>query len=127
MFADTEAFSSFSVDDLVRAKEFYSTTLGVRVSDVEGMGGAMVLRLAGDRDVLVYEKPDHAAASFTVLNFRVPDVTAAVHELGRRGVTFQRYEGFGQDEKGIARDDAGPAIAWFCDPAGNVVAVLEAT
>ncbi len=123
MFADTKAFSGFSVDDLARAREFYAETLGLRVSEV-GMGGLLTLHLAGDHDVLVYEKADHAPASFTILNFSVPDVDAAVDELARRGVTFERYDGFDQDDKGVMRGN-GPSIAWFTDPAGNVLAVLE--
>ncbi len=124
MFRDTKAFSGFAVDDLARARDFYATTLGLRVSQVEGMGGLMTLHVAGDRDVLVYEKADHVPASFTILNFPVADVDAAVDELARRGVTFERYDGFGQDDKGIMRG-RGPTIAWFTDPAGNVLSVLE--
>jgi predicted enzyme related to lactoylglutathione lyase len=124
MFADTKAFSSFSVDDLTRAKEFYAGTLGLRTSEVEGMAGLMTLHLAGDRDVLVYEKADHAPASFTILNFAVQDVDAAVDELAHRGVSLERYDGFDQDDKGVMRGN-GPSIAWFTDPAGNVLSVLE--
>ena len=124
MFRDTKAFSGFSVDDIARARDFYGTTLGLRVSDVEGMGGLMRLHMAGDRDVLVYEKADHVPASFTILNFPVADVDTAVDELTRRGVSFERYDGFGQDDKGVMRGN-GPTIAWFTDPAGNVLSVLE--
>lgn len=124
MFRDTEAFSGFSVDDIARARDFYATTLGLRVSDVEGMRGLLRLHLAGDRDVLVYEKADHVPASFTILNFPVEDVDTAVDELTRRGVSFERYDGFGQDDKGVMRG-RGPTIAWFTDPAGNVLSVLE--
>jgi predicted enzyme related to lactoylglutathione lyase len=123
MFADTPAFSGFAVDDLDRAREFYSDTLGVRVSDEEM--GILTLHLAGDRPTMVYPKPDFAPATYTVLNFQVDDIDAAVDELSGRGVRFERYEGFDQDAKGIARDPRGPSIAWFKDPAGNILAVLQ--
>jgi predicted enzyme related to lactoylglutathione lyase len=123
MFADTKAFSGFSVNDLAAAKTFYGETLGVRVSDVAE--GLVQLELAGGTNVLAYEKSNHTPATFTILNFPVADIDAAVDELTRRGVAFERYEGFGQDEKGISRNPDGPAIAWFTDPAGNVLAVLE--
>jgi catechol 2,3-dioxygenase-like lactoylglutathione lyase family enzyme len=124
MLTDAEAFSSFAVDDLARARDFYGRTLGLRISDVEGVAGIMQLQLAGGRDVLVYEKSDHTPATYTILNFRVPDVDAAVDELIGRGVSLERYEGFEQDERGVARGN-GPTIAWFTDPSGNVLAVLE--
>jgi predicted enzyme related to lactoylglutathione lyase len=123
MFADTKAFSGFSVNDLAAAKQFYGETLGVRVSELAE--GLLQLEIAGGRNILVYEKSDHTPATFTILNFPVEDIDAAVDELTRRGVSFVRYEGFGQDEKGISRDAAGPPIAWFTDPAGNVLSVLE--
>lgn len=88
------------------------------------MGGVLRLHLAGDRDVLVYEKADHAPASFAILNLPVEDVDTAVDELTRRGVSFERYDSFGQDDKGVMRGN-GPTIAWFTDPAGNVLSVLE--
>jgi catechol 2,3-dioxygenase-like lactoylglutathione lyase family enzyme len=122
MFANTPAFSSFAVDDLDKAREFYSDTLGVKVTD--GPMGVLSLELAGDRATLVYPKPDFKPATYTVLNFQVDDVVAAVDELSRRGVEFERYEGFEQDAKGIARAE-GPDIAWFKDPAGNILAVLK--
>ena len=125
MFADSKAFSGFAVDDLGRAREFYGDTLGLRVSVLDEDAGLMVLHLAGDRDTFVYEKPDFVPATYTILNFPVPDVEQAVDELAARGVSLQRYEGFEQDERGIARGDGGPPIAWFTDPAGNVLAVLE--
>jgi len=130
MFRDTKAFSGFSVDDLARARAFYADTLGLQVSEMEAtegmedMGGLMTLHLAGDCDVVVYEKADHTPASFTILNFPVDDIDAAVDELVRRGVSMERYDGFDQDEKGVARG-IGPSIAWFTDPAGNVLSVLE--
>lgn len=116
-----DAFSSFSVDDLGRARAFYADTLDIEISDV-GMEGLLALQVGGG--VMVYDKPNHQPASFTVLSFPVDDVDAAVDELTGRGVTFQRYAGFEQDEKGISRG-VGPTIAWFTDPAGNTLAVLE--
>ena len=125
MFADSKAFSGFAVDDLGRAREFYGDTLGLSVSVLDEDSGLMVLHLAGYRDTFVYEKPDFVPATYTILNFPVPDVEQAVDELAARGVSLQRYKGFEQDERGIARGDGGPPIAWFTDPAGNVLAVLE--
>jgi predicted enzyme related to lactoylglutathione lyase len=125
MFADTSAYSGFAVDDLERAREFYGETLGVRTSVVSEEGGLISLDLAGDRSTLVYEKPDFTPATYTILNFPVDDIDQAVDELTARGVSFERYDGFEQDEKGIARGSGGPPIAWFKDPAGNVLAVLQ--
>jgi catechol 2,3-dioxygenase-like lactoylglutathione lyase family enzyme len=122
MFADTKAFSGFSVNDLEAAKKFYGDTLGIEVSDEYGL---LTLHLAGDRATLVYPKADHQPASYTILNFPVPNIDDAVDELTKRGVTFLRYEHFDHDEKGIARGADGPPIAWFTDPAGNILSVLE--
>ena len=122
MFANTKAFSGFAVDDLQRARAFYEGTLGLKVSESNDL---LTLHLAGDRDTLVYPKPDHTPATFTILNFPVEDLEAAVDELGERGVRFERYEGFEQDEKGVSRAEGGPPIAWFRDPAGNILSVLE--
>jgi catechol 2,3-dioxygenase-like lactoylglutathione lyase family enzyme len=122
MLAKSKAFSGFAVDDLDRAREFYGETLGL---DVSVENGLLTLDLAGDRPTLVYPKPDFAPATYTILNFPVEDIDAAVDELASRGVRFERYDGFEQDEKGISRDENGPPIAWFTDPAGNVLAVLE--
>ncbi|WAZ19688.1 VOC family protein [Streptomyces cinnabarinus] len=127
MLGESKAFSGFSVDDIGRAKEFYGTTLGLRVSET---GGMLTLHLGGDTDVFVYPKDNHTPASFTILNFPVDDIDKAVTELVARGVTFERYEGFGQDDKNIARSAGqdqmqGPDIAWFKDPAGNVLSVLS--
>ena len=122
MFGTTKAFSGFAVPDLDAARKFYGDTLGLQVSEEHGL---LTLHIAGDRDILVYPKPDHTPASYTILNFPVDDIDGAVDELTRRGVRFERYDGFNQDDKGIARDDDGPPIAWFTDPAGNVLAVLE--
>ena len=121
MFADTKAFSGFAVDDLEEAKKFYGETLGIPASEQYGL---LTLHLAGGRDTLVYPKPDHEPATYTILNFQVDDIDAAVDELTRRGVRFERYDGIGQDDKGINRA-GGPYIAWFKDPAGNILAVLQ--
>lgn len=119
MFEHTKAFSGFAVDDIPAARTFYTETLGLRVSEENGM---LTLHIAGDRDVLVYPKPDHMPATFTILNFPVPDIDAAVDQLGERGVAFERNEWV--DEKGVSRD-YGPPIAWFRDPAGNILSVIE--
>ncbi|MEW2329912.1 VOC family protein [Micromonospora chersina] len=124
MFRDTKAFTGFSVDDPDRAERFYTDVLGLRVSRDDAMGGLLTLHLAGDRPVLVYPKSDHRPATYTVLNFPVPDVDRAVDELVSRGVRFERYEGMPQDDKGVMRGN-GPTIAWFTDPAGNVFSVLQ--
>ncbi|WP_405445570.1 VOC family protein [Streptomyces erythrochromogenes] len=122
MLGDSKAFSGFSVDSIGTAKDFYGSTLGLRVSEDNGM---LSLHLGGGTDVLVYPKENHTPASFTVLNFPVPDIDRAVDDLGGRGVAFERYDGFGQDAKGISRNEGGPPIAWFKEPAGNVLSVLE--
>ena len=122
MFADTKAYSGFAVDDLEQAKKFYGETLGLRITILDEDAGLMQLELAGDRNTLVYEQEGSTPASYTILNFPVDDVEAAVDELAARGVSFERYDGFDQDERGIARG-SGPDIAWFKDPAGNVLAV----
>ena len=124
MLTDSKAFSGFSANDLDRAKSFYEDTLGLQVTAMPEMGGMLRLHLGGGAEVLVYPKADHTPATFTVLNFPVPDVEQAVDELAARGVRFERYEGFDQDEKGIARGQ-GPDIAWFTDPAGNVFSVIQ--
>jgi predicted enzyme related to lactoylglutathione lyase len=125
MLEEAKAYSGFAVDDIDRAREFYGETLGIRTSVLDEEAGLLTLHLAGDRETLVYLKPDHAPASYTILNFVVEDVDAAVDELASRGVTFERYDGFDQDEKGIARGPQGPTIAWFTDPAGNILSVHE--
>ncbi|MEK6272471.1 MAG: VOC family protein [Actinomycetota bacterium] len=124
MFTNTKAYSGFAVDDLDKAREFYGETLGLRTSAISEEGGVMSLHLAGDRDTLVYLKPDFVPATYTILNFPVDDIDEAVDELAARGVRFERYDSFEQDEKGISRDQ-GPYIAWFKDPAGNVLSVLQ--
>ena len=128
MLSESEAFSGFSVDDADRARAFYTDVLGLRVTQDQAMGGLLTLHLAGGRTVLAYPKADHAPATFTILNFPVPDIDAAVDELALRGVTMLRYDGLGQDERGVARGLAagrGPDIAWFTDPAGNILSVLQ--
>ncbi len=124
MLANTKAYSGFAVDDLRKAREFYGETLGLKTSVISEEHGLMSLDLAGDRGTLVYEKPDHTPATYTILNFPVDDVDQAVDELAGRGVRFERYEGMDQDEKGIFRG-GGPDIAWFTDPAGNVLSVIQ--
>jgi catechol 2,3-dioxygenase-like lactoylglutathione lyase family enzyme len=121
MFGTTKAFSGFAVDDIEAARKFYGETLGLETSEQYGL---LTLHLAGGRDTLVYPKPDHVPATYTILNFQVDDVDAAVDELTARGVSLERYEGMGQDAKGINRA-GGPYIAWFKDPAGNILAVLQ--
>ncbi len=127
MLGQTPAFSGFAVDDLAAARRFYEDVLGLRTSSPAEGVPLLTLHLAGEageRPTLVYEKPDHTPATYTVLNFRVDDVPATVDALAARGVGFLRYDGFDQDERGISRREGGPEIAWFADPAGNVFAVL---
>lgn len=121
MFTNTKAYSGFAVDDVARAREFYGDTLGLRTSESYGL---MTLHLADDRDTLVYPKPDHEPATYTILNFPVDDIDAAVDALAARGVVFERYADAEQDEKAVYRGD-GPYIAWFKDPAGNLLSVLQ--
>ena len=123
VLTDSPAFSGFSVDDLEEARRFYEEVLGLRLTD-EAMGGVARLHLGGDTQVLVYAKKDHVPATFTVLNFPVPDVEEAVDELTERGAEFLTYDNPPTDEKGIMRA-GGPLIAWFTDPAGNVFSVIE--
>jgi catechol 2,3-dioxygenase-like lactoylglutathione lyase family enzyme len=123
MFSETKAYSGFAVDDLARAKAFYGETLGVDTEVLDEANGLMTLHLAGGRDTFVYVKPDFVPATYTILNFVVEDVEQVVDDLGARGVTFEHYDGFDQDDKGIARG-RGPDIAWFKDPAGNILSVM---
>jgi predicted enzyme related to lactoylglutathione lyase len=122
MFENTKAYSGFAVDDVQKANEFYSETLGLKTSVLDEENGLISLHIAGDRDTLVYHKPDFTPATYTILNFPVDDVDEAVDELASRGVRFERYDGFEQDDKGISRGP-GPSIAWFKDPAGNILSV----
>src|SRR4051794_3341767 len=124
MFKDTKAFSGFAVDDLDAAREFYGSVLGLEVS-VEEMGLLTLLLEGGARPTLVYPKPDFEPATYTILNFAVEDIDAAVDALIDRGVAFEIYDGFGQDDRGVSRNEGGPPIAWFRDPAGNILSVLE--
>jgi catechol 2,3-dioxygenase-like lactoylglutathione lyase family enzyme len=123
MFRDTRAFSGFSVDDVDRAQRFYGDTLGLETS-VEN--GIMTIHLAGGGQVIAYPKDDHEPATFTILNFPVDDIEAAVDALSERGISFERYEQVASDfdERGIFRG-GGPPIAWFKDPAGNVLSVIK--
>jgi predicted enzyme related to lactoylglutathione lyase len=122
MFRDTKAFSGFSVNDIGKAKEFYGQTLGLEVSEAHGI---LTLHIAGGARILIYPKPNHAPATFTILNFPVDNIEKAVEGLTGRGVRFEHYEGdVKTDEKGIHRGE-GPKIAWFKDPAGNILSVLE--
>ncbi|MBA2673050.1 VOC family protein [Ramlibacter sp.] len=122
MLQDSKAFASFSVDDIPRAKAFYADTLGLRVRDE--MGG-LALDPAGGTTVFVYPKDDHAPAAFTVLNFPVTGLEGIVDRLTAAGVRFEQYPELGTNERGIARMEQGPTIAWFRDPAGNIFAVHE--
>jgi len=124
MLADSEAFSGFAVPDLAEARQFYADTLGLRVSELEDQGGLFTLHLGGGRDVVVYVKPDHTPATYTILNFPVDDVEGTVDGLIQRGVGFEQYDGIEQDDKGINRGQ-GPLIAWFRDPAGNILSIIE--
>ena len=121
------AFSSFAVRDIEEARKFYRDTVGLDASDVPGMSGLLQLALPGGAKVLVYPKPDHAPASFTVLNFEVPSVERTVDALARQGVRFEIYRDgpVKTDAKGISRDPGGPTIAWFRDPAGNILSIVE--
>jgi len=122
MLKDAKAFSGFSVNDIQKAKEFYGQTLGLETSEAHGL---LNLHLAGGTKVPVYPKPNHTPATFTILNFPVANIAEAVDKLTKRGVRFERYEGnLKTDEKGIFRG-GGPLIAWFKDPAGNILSVLE--
>jgi catechol 2,3-dioxygenase-like lactoylglutathione lyase family enzyme len=121
MLADSKAFSGFAAPDIEAEREFYGDKLGIKVTEEHGL---LTLHLAGDRPTLIYPKADHEPAGYTILNFPVDDVEAAVDELSARGVQFEQYDGFDQDEKGIARGN-GPDIAWFKDPAGNVLSVIK--
>lgn len=125
MFTPRASFNSFSVDDLAKAKAFYTETLGLKVDEEKGMG--LNLHLPGGGSAFVYPKDDHQPATFTILNFVVDDVDEAMAELANRGVTFEQYEGLPTDDKGVLRGIAanqGPDIAWFEDPAGNILSVL---
>ncbi len=121
MFKDTKAFSGFSVDDVQKAKQFYGQTLGLEVSEENGL---LELHIAGGSNILVYPKPNHTPATFTILNFPVSNIEQAVDDLTKRGVRMEIYFEGQTDEKGIFRG-GGPPIAWFKDPAGNILSVIE--
>jgi predicted enzyme related to lactoylglutathione lyase len=121
MFESTKAFSGFAVDDIEEAKRFYGETLGLKVTEEHGL---LTLHIAGDRPTLIYPRPGHEPAAYTILNFPVDDIDAAVDALVERGVEILRYEGMDQDERGVMRG-GGPYIAWFTDPAGNILSVLQ--
>jgi catechol 2,3-dioxygenase-like lactoylglutathione lyase family enzyme len=128
MLANAKAFSGYAVDDLEKARAFYADTLGVRVEVLDADNGLMTLHHPEERDTLVYRKDDYVPATYTVLNSQVDDIDAAVDELTARGVSFERYDGMPQDDKGVMRGreaNRGPDIAWFTDPAGNILAVLQ--
>jgi predicted enzyme related to lactoylglutathione lyase len=124
MFANTKATNGFAVDDIEAAKKFYGETLGLGVTVLSEEFGVTSIQMAGGRSTLMYAKPDFVPATYTILNFEVDDIEAAVDELIARGVTLERYAGFEQDEKGIAHGP-GPHIGWFKDPAGNILSVLQ--
>jgi predicted enzyme related to lactoylglutathione lyase len=121
MFENSKAYSGFSASDIAAEQKFYGETLGITVTKQYGM---LTLHLAGEKNVIVYPKPNHEPATYTVLNFPVDDIDSAVDELVARGVSMERYEGVEQDERGIVRA-GGPLIAWFTDPAGNILSVLQ--
>jgi catechol 2,3-dioxygenase-like lactoylglutathione lyase family enzyme len=124
MFRDSHAFSGFSTNDIAKAREFYGETLGLKVTEANGM---LTLHLGGGGTVLIYPKDNHEAATYTVLNFPVDDIDRAVDRLNEAGIELERYEDSNQDERGIVRPpspDYGPPIAWFTDPAGNILSVL---
>src|SRR5689334_2345751 len=124
MLDASKAYSGFAVDDLAKARAFYGETLGLEIKELDVGAEEPLLELdLGGRPVLIYPKPDLAPANYTILNFPVRDVEATVDDLAAKSVTFERYEGFDQDEKGIDRTGPAGGIAWFTDPAGNILAV----
>ena len=122
MLTDSKAFSGFAVNDTVAAKDFYANTLGLNVT--QETNGFLHLHLDGTRDILVYPKPDHTPATYTILNFPTDDIERDVDALAAKGVKFERYPGMKQDDRGINRG-GGPLIAWFTDPSGNVLSVIQ--
>jgi predicted enzyme related to lactoylglutathione lyase len=129
MLENSRAFASFSVDDVEKVKKFYSQILGLEVTQDNDMGGILTLHIDGGIPVLVYPKPDHLPATFTVLNFPVSNIDQAVSKLKSSGVSFLSYDSkdLKTDENNISRGNGGPNIAWFTDPSGNILSVLEAT
>ncbi len=126
MFKDIEAFSGFAVSDIEKAKLFYGETLGLTVSQDKDMGGLLTLHISGGSKILIYPKPDHKPANFTILNFPIADIEKSVKELKAKGVKFESYNTphFKTDDDNIFRG-GGPLIAWFTDPAGNIISVLQ--
>lgn len=125
MFRDSHAYSGFSSNDIPACHAFYRDTLGVDVTEAHGM---LTLHLAGGGEVIIYPKDTHEPATFTVLSFPVDDIDAAADRLAAAGVTLERYDGIPQDERGIARPqrpEDGPSIAWFKDPAGNILSIIQ--
>ena len=122
MFKNTNAFSGFSVNDISKAKTFYSQTLGLNVTDADGL---LQIHFPNGSMIIAYPKPDHTPATFTILNFPVDNIDRTVDDLGKLGVRFERYDGLNQDAKGIARDGGPVGIAWFKDPAGNILSILQ--
>jgi len=124
MFTQTKAFSGFSSDNIEKAKTFYGGTLGLVVKD--GPMGILELHIEGSTPIIIYPKPNHVAATFTILNFPVTDIDEAVDTLIKKGIVFEQYGGeINTDEKGVSRNNGGPAIAWFKDPAGNILSVIQ--
>ncbi|MHA4807826.1 VOC family protein [Flavitalea flava] len=124
MFTNTKAFSGFSVDSIEKAKQFYGQVLQLKIT--EQMMGVIQLNIVGGANIVIYPKPNHTPATFTILNFPVDNIDTAVDELNKRGVVFEQYdyESLKTDAKGISRN-GGPLIAWFKDPAGNILSVIE--
>jgi predicted enzyme related to lactoylglutathione lyase len=127
MLKNNEVFSSFSVDNSKKAMDFYSNTIGLEVSEVPEMKGLLNLKVNNGSKIMIYPKPNHQPATYTVLNFIVNDIEKTVDELTKKGVKFEKYDmqSIKTDEKGIARGGSGPNIAWFKDPAGNIISVIE--
>ena len=128
MLKDSKAFSGFSVNDIDKAKDFYGETLGLQVDKNDEMGGMLTVHINGNNNnILIYPKPNHTPATFTILNFPVKDIEAAVKELKARGVQFESYDSeyLKTDENNISKGNGGPNIAWFTDPAGNILSVIE--
>ncbi len=128
MFKGSKAFTSFSVNDIIKAKDFYGKTLGLDIDEVKEMKGLLNLKIAGGNKIMIYHRPNHTPASYTVLNFLVNKIDKTVDELTNKGIKLERYKELDQDEKGILRGKSmnqGPNIAWFTDPAGNIISVIE--
>ncbi|WP_417590095.1 VOC family protein [Owenweeksia hongkongensis] len=125
MIDNNRAFSGFSVSDINKAREFYGDKLQLKVMD--GVMGLLELHVGNGNPIIIYPKENHQPATFTILNFPVENIEEAVAQLSTRGITFERYEGFNQNSKGISRSENGPSIAWFKDPAGNILSIIQPT